>query len=667
MRSGLDTRAMRLLAIACVSLFAGAAPDPSTDPSPPRGAVDASDPSDPWALDWLDSTMSELVARREVPGMAWAFVHRGRVAAAGAHGVASVDTGEPVSIEETRFAIGSITKVLTTIAALRLVEEGPLSLDHPVREYLDFPPPWGHTGPPVTLHDLLTHTAGFEVEQLGIARRRPAELPALGEYVRTAMRRRPYPPGRIRRYSNYGFGVAGYLVQRASGLPYERYMTERVLRPLGMDRTGFEAADRAEAGRAAPHYCEARECRSIPRAYSIAPAAGLVSTVADLARLVAALLDHGSPERGRVLERESLERMSTRQFPPGAPPADDGATYGLFSLRDGTARVVTAPGWMGGASTKLILYPDENAGFVVFGNAGRIGGIGHRLRTEIRRRRDARPGHDPRVGERPDDRSNGPSITDRRPDAEIDALVGRYRSMNYEGAGLGRFGRLVRSRELVVDRTESGGLVAARGARSYTLDRIRRRLYRATHVPHDYYFNFVDVSGDGRVDHVSVSDEEFERITAWGRPSVHMGVVTGIASALSSFLVLWSIAWAFGRLRGGGRRAMRQRPGSTIAPAGGALLLGIACALELGSLAAIHWWTSGPQANLLAFGIPPGLQLVRWLPLAVLVLVPWLLACAGVAWSRGYWSVSARVHYSGIVLTAILFLPYAAYLGILPL
>ncbi len=612
--------------------------------------------TDAWALDWLHQHATRLVDQGVAPGIATVFVQEGRIVISRAYGVADLESGEPVSAERTRFPLGSFTKVLTAMAVLQQVEEGRLSLTEPVSTYLDFPVPWEDTGEPITLHDLLTHTAGFGVQHIGIGTRDPNSLEPLRMYVQNRPRRRTFAPGVLYQYSNYGAAVAGLVVAQVTQRPYESYVTERVLGPLGMSRSGFEPIEQAD--RALPYFCDAGNCREIPFAYGAAlPASGLVGTAEDVARLLIALLPAGPLDEPSVIDPLSASQVVEHKFSPAAHRRPDGPTYGMFQFSDDRVLVATAPGWMGGFTTKVVLYPDQSAAFVILANSTDLRGMAHRLRTQIRRRRAC-----PLTPARADSACNPPGRESSA--VEQSEVIGSYRKMTFANQGLARLGRLLMAEELVVFETKAGELAARLGNRVRPLRALGQNLFAAPDEPNTLYLSFLDLAGDGRVDHVQLSDVAFERIPGWQRPPVQQAFVTMLALLSTSFLLVWPLL-ALRRPASPVGASEPGHPRRLFGPRRVVLLLGLACVLQLVSLVGVSYWASEPQSALLAFGIPRTLSLLRWVAFGTLLTLPLLGVSVLEAWNRGYWSVSARTHFSAVALGVGVYGAYSVYLGII--
>jgi CubicO group peptidase (beta-lactamase class C family) len=137
--------------------------------------------------------------------------------------------------DRTLFYLGSAGKLFTWTALMQLVEAGKVGLDVDVMRYLDFAVP--RTYPePITVRHLLTHTPGFE-DEFAAELTSPGNVLPLRDFLIRYLPRRVYRPGSVFAYSNYGTALAGYLVERVSGEPFERYVTDRIFLPLGMTRS----------------------------------------------------------------------------------------------------------------------------------------------------------------------------------------------------------------------------------------------------------------------------------------------------------------------------------------------------------------------------------------------------------------------------------------------
>ena len=150
------------------------------------------------------------------------------------YGYADLKSKKRVDPSTTIFRLASISKLFTWVSVMQLVEQGKLDLDADVNRYLDFQirPAFNK---PITLRNLMTHTGGFEETSDDIILTDPKKAVSLRDYLINNQPMRIFPPGEIPAYSNYGVGLASYIVQRASGEPFEQYVQEHIFAPLGHD------------------------------------------------------------------------------------------------------------------------------------------------------------------------------------------------------------------------------------------------------------------------------------------------------------------------------------------------------------------------------------------------------------------------------------------------
>src|SRR5574342_1182188 len=199
-----------------------------TAPSPGQG------PTDPAEMEaFLDELFGRHMEEYHIAGAAVSVVKDGALLFAKGYGYADLENGIPVDPEGTVFRLGSVTKLFTWTAVMQLAERGKLDLDADINKYLDFRIP--DTYPePITIKHLMTHTAGFEDRFFELMALDVDDLVPAREWLVSHMPARVRPPGDCAAYSNYGTSLAGYIVARISGQPYDQYIQEHILNPLGM-------------------------------------------------------------------------------------------------------------------------------------------------------------------------------------------------------------------------------------------------------------------------------------------------------------------------------------------------------------------------------------------------------------------------------------------------
>src|SRR6185503_254232 len=240
----------RLIAVLMIALLVGLSvlgqvPDKSPlvkKEAPETSATPAqqTQPRDMTATDvesFLDGLVPLQIAKDNIAGATISVVKDGKLLFAKGYGYADVKNKKVVSAQGTLFRPGSISKLFTWTAVMQLFEQGKLDLDKDVNTYLDFKIPDAF-GKPITLKNIMTHTPGFE-EQIKDLFTVGNSKPDLGQYLKTHIPGRVFPPGTVPAYSNYATAVAGYIVERVSGRPFEEYVAENILKPLKMTHSTF--------------------------------------------------------------------------------------------------------------------------------------------------------------------------------------------------------------------------------------------------------------------------------------------------------------------------------------------------------------------------------------------------------------------------------------------
>jgi CubicO group peptidase (beta-lactamase class C family) len=172
---------------------------------------------------FLDGFMPMQLERENIAGAVVLVVKNGAVFFAKGYGYSDVEKKVPVTTDATLFRPGSISKLFTWTAVMQLVEQGKLDLDQDINKYLDFTIP-AKFGKPITLRNLMTHTPGFEEQIKDLINEEGAPMATLKQHLSQHIPERIFPPGTTPAYSNYGAALAGYIVERVSGRPFNDYV-----------------------------------------------------------------------------------------------------------------------------------------------------------------------------------------------------------------------------------------------------------------------------------------------------------------------------------------------------------------------------------------------------------------------------------------------------------
>lgn len=271
------------------------------------------------------------------------------------YGMANIEDGA-ANTPQTKFRLGSVTKQFTSMAVMMLQEQGKLSVSDLACKYVpDCPAAWQ----PITIRQLLTHTAGIP---------NYTALPEFRNFARTRMtvpaivdlfKNQPldFTPGEKYSYSNSGYILLGYIIERASGKTYQDFLRENIFGPLGMVNSGYDGT-MLLIHRAAGYAFDANSNSEINSGYidmSVPHAAGaLYSTVGDLLLWDQALYSE------RLLSRKSLDEMFT--------PFKSNYAYGWSVGKEGDRRTISHGGSIYGFASYIARYPDDRVTVIVLTN-----------------------------------------------------------------------------------------------------------------------------------------------------------------------------------------------------------------------------------------------------------------------------------------------------------
>lgn len=329
----------------------------------------------------LDTAIREQLDAAKLPGAAVAVIQDDHVAFAKGYGFAELDEKRPVT-PDTVFQIASVSKLVTATVLMRLFEQGSFRLDEDINHHLPFAvrnP--NHPGTAITFRMLLAHTSSIadgpsydKTYTIGQCEDSPL---ALGEYLQEyftpggrycdpAGNFTAHRPGTRYEYSNIGFGLAGYLVERISGCPFDKVCRKEVFTPLGMTSSHWFHAGLDKSRWAVPYrYQVLRRSYRAVGAYSFAtyPDGALKTSVNDFARFLIPFIHSGRSARGKpFLRSETIAEMLRVQYP------DSGSNHGIaWDIHPANAQHT---GSDPGISALAVISPAKRRGLIVFTNGG---------------------------------------------------------------------------------------------------------------------------------------------------------------------------------------------------------------------------------------------------------------------------------------------------------
>ncbi len=375
----LSRRTMIQLSTASAATLAVSRPSSPTHVSaqsvatPAGGATPTADQT--GLFEDLDAFIVQRMAELQVPGVALGII-QGKVERAIGYGVTNLDHPLPVDAS-TLFQIGSTTKTVTGMAAMRLVEQGRLDLDAPLRDYLPaFRVADEAASADVRVRNLMTHTAGWFGDDLSETGDGDDALAVFVERMDALPQL--FPVGEYLSYNNAAVDALGRVIEVITGQTYEQAARDLVLTPLGMDACAFFAEEVMTRPFAVGHTASPDDPDgppvtvpqwAIPRASN--PAGGVISTVTDQLRYIRFHLGDGSVAGTAVLEPATMAAMQQPMGPGGSLGATvlDGVGVNWLLSTRGGARVVAHGGSTYGQQSSFTLVPERGFGVTVLTNS----------------------------------------------------------------------------------------------------------------------------------------------------------------------------------------------------------------------------------------------------------------------------------------------------------
>ncbi len=330
-------------------------------------------PTDPAELEaFLDGVMKIQLQDHHAAGAVVTVVKDGAVFLAKGYGYADWEGRKKVDAETTLFRIGSVTKLFVWTSVMQLAEEGKLDLDADVNQYLvDFQIPATYQQP-ITLRDIMSHSAGFEDYVIRLFGNDSTDLAPLGEILAQQLPVRVRPPGEVSSYSNHAAGIAAYIVEQVSGTAWDEYVQESILDPLGMEHFSVEqplpeelAGDMSKGYTYGGGQYREKDFEFVPL-YPVG--AGAASGTA-MAKFMIAHLQDGRYGDARILQEETARQMHSALF--RMAPGMNAMDYGFYELSSNGEHVIGHGGDTRWFHSELALFPERGLGvFVSYNSQG---------------------------------------------------------------------------------------------------------------------------------------------------------------------------------------------------------------------------------------------------------------------------------------------------------
>lgn len=304
-------------------------------------------------------------------------VKDGQVLTQRGFGFADVASRRRVDPETTLFRQASVSKLITWTAVMQQVEAGKIDLDRDVNAYLDFRIP-AFNGKPVTMRNLMTHTGGFDEVQRGLNSYDPQKIPTLGAALKRQVPLRIFAPGTTPAYSNYGTSLAGYIVERVSGLSFDNYVERHIFAPAGMTRSTFrQPLPSAMLPFLAKGYMLGSGKPGLFELSSLAPSGAMTASGADMGRFMIAHLSDG----GALMKPTTAAQMHNtilRLIPPL-----NGMALGFYEQNINGRTALSHAGDSLNFHSQLWILPNEKVGIYMSMNAAGTQNVSGPIRSYL--------------------------------------------------------------------------------------------------------------------------------------------------------------------------------------------------------------------------------------------------------------------------------------------
>jgi CubicO group peptidase (beta-lactamase class C family) len=325
---------------------------------------------------WLDGFLPYALKTGDIAGAVVVIVKDGQVLLQKGYGYADVEARKPVDPELTLFRPGSVSKLLTWTAVMQQVEQGKLDLDSDVNQYLDFEIP-ARDGKPITLRNVMTHTSGLEEQVKGLMGVEGETIDPIGKHLSDWVPQRIFAPGSTPAYSNYATALAGYIVERASGLSFDDYIDRNIFAPLGMEHSSFRQPLPEELKQlmSKGYALASQPAKPFEVIGGLAPAGSLSASGADMAKFMIAHLQNGAFGSQRILQEATAKQMHETALT--VLPRLHRMLLGFYEQDYNGHRAFGHGGDTQWFHSNLHLFPDDGVGlFISMNSSGKAGAPG---------------------------------------------------------------------------------------------------------------------------------------------------------------------------------------------------------------------------------------------------------------------------------------------------
>ncbi|MHA2315530.1 MAG: serine hydrolase domain-containing protein [Candidatus Hermodarchaeia archaeon] len=589
-------------------------------------------PVDPIELEaFMDGYIGAHLEAHHIAGATVSVVKDGDLFFAKGYGYANINEKKDVKADETLFRIGSISKLFVWTAIMQLVEQGKLDLNSNINRYLsDFKIPDTYDEP-VTLANLMTHTAGFEEYVIGLFARDKERLSPLGEILTRELPARVRLPGDVASYSNHGTGIAAYIVEQISGLAWDDYVEQNILAPLGMEHTTFRQPVPEPLSTA------------VSRGYSygggefheegfiyipLAPVGAASATATDMANFMIAHLQLGQFGKTSILDSTTARQMQGTLF--RHTPDVNPMSHGFIDMSMNGQWVIGHGGNTLMFHSIMALLPEHKVGLFVSYNS-KDGGIAVGKVYESFMNRYYPAGEVQTLTPAENAKS------------QLRRFEGSYRANRYAHRRLTKLGSAFGTVKVIL--TEEGTLKTIAPGETTRWIETDPLTFREEDGLETLAFREDE---KGRITHMFLGKLPmiaFERILTMQQPALHLGFGVVAVILFLITVVFWPVA-----------ALIRRKCGVTLDPKMcvpflARMVIWITCVLFVVFGIGLAIVLSNPTD--IVYGVPLGLKVLLVLPILAAVLTLGALVYTAIIWRSGKGRTWRRIYYTVITLMCI--------------
>ncbi|NOU59910.1 serine hydrolase domain-containing protein [Marinifilum caeruleilacunae] len=318
---------------------------------------------------WIDSQFTEGLNSFNIAGATFVLMQGDSILHMNGYGVTDIRSNKPVNSSSSIFGIGSISKTFVATAIMQLVENGKLELDRDVNTYLTSFQISYKFDSPITVRQLLTHTAGIDYCNISSSVRTEKEVIPLAQYLKKQMPSQIRPSGKVASYSNQGYALLGLIVEEVSGFAFDEYVRQKILKPLEMNFSGFKRQTELKEnyvtsylqknGQLIPHKPD------FPLFY---PSASFQSTASDMGHYISMFLNNGKFNGKQILDSTTLVKMTHTPFKQ-YEKAGCGWLLGFPEYQWKGMKYFGHSGRYLGFTNQMSLFPEKNIGLFISVNS----------------------------------------------------------------------------------------------------------------------------------------------------------------------------------------------------------------------------------------------------------------------------------------------------------